>query len=70
MTDTIIIEVVNQKGVREKIKVPVTDKETAHLKTLPMEKRQEIVKMLVWRHYNRRTQWGLGQQDETEDKDD
>ena len=69
MTDTIIIEVVNQKGVREKIKVPVTDKETAYLKTLPMEKRQEIVKMLVWRHYNRRTQWGLGQQDETEDKD-
>ena len=70
MTDTIIIEVVNQKGVREKIKVPVTDKETAYLRTLPMEKRQEIVKMLVWRHYNRRTQWGLGQQDETEDKDD
>jgi len=69
LTDTIIIEVVNQKGVREKIKVPVTDKETAYLKTLPMEKRQEIVKMLVWRHYNRRTQWGLGQQDETEDKD-
>ena len=43
MTDTIIIEVVNQKGVREKIKVPVTDKETAYLRTLPMEKRQEIV---------------------------
>ena len=59
MTDTIIIEVVNQKGEREKIKVPVTDKETAYLRTLPMEKRQEIVKMLVWRHYN-----------ETEDKDD
>tara|TARA_B100000953_G_scaffold254353_1_gene217871 strand:+ start:455 stop:634 length:180 start_codon:yes stop_codon:yes gene_type:complete len=59
LTDTIIIEVVNQKGVREKIKVPVTDKETAYLRTLSMEKRQEIVKMLVWRHYN-----------ETEDKDD
>ena len=58
MTDTIIIEVVNQKGVREKIKVPVTDKETAYLRTQSMEKRQEIVKMLVWRHYN-----------ETEDKD-
>ena len=48
----IVIDTVNPEGMHQLIELPVSNEEVDLLKRSTIEKRKDIVRLLVWRYMN------------------